>query len=400
MAADQGIASALGQPVHTPSPELVLQELQNRGLLAEGKAHIISLAAVRTAFGARWSERKSLVWEMTNAQIRRRIGARDFSARLNDTDFLIITLSLEPGPARVLAARVLQDVLNHFLGVSEPAHITIRVVCGFSEGELSCRDLTVTEVASILADNPSPSTPSAHSTLVTSEDADGAALLDGRRLRFSSSVDPIIDLVKWAVAGQRIEPKIQFQDSLVSLTLAERRQLPAKAVQTIDMSTLKRALGRLTSGESVASKPSLIITVSFLTLSNTAARTALLVEASRQRALMTQAIIWEITDFEEGLPIGRLEECAVMLKPFCRSVFARRQGSAGSGKFHKALGIHGLVVQPPLEMMPQEDLMNWLVNMGRAMENQAPTLIATNLPSRSVLPVASAAGFTHATVRT
>ncbi|HVY33373.1 MAG TPA: hypothetical protein VG960_03025, partial [Caulobacteraceae bacterium] len=186
MAADPLIPSALAQAVRTPSPELVLQELQARGLLAEGKAHIISVVAVRAAFGARWSERKTLVWEMTDAQIRRRIGAKDFSARLNETDFLIITLGLEPGAARVLAARVLQDVLNHFLGVSEPNHITIRAVCGFSAGELQCQDLTVAEVTSLIGPAPSSPTQSAHSAPDTSEEDDGAALLDGRPLRFSS----------------------------------------------------------------------------------------------------------------------------------------------------------------------------------------------------------------------
>ena len=226
-----------------------------------------------------------------------------------------------------------------------------------------------------------------------------ATTFGGRRLRFSSSVDPIIDLNHAAVTGHRIEPKIQFDDSRLSLSAAERSQLLPRDLQSIDLSTLRHGLTRLASGESCPSKPSLVMTISFLSLSNTRARSTLFAEAGQAGALMTQAVIWEIADFEEGLPASRLEEGAALLKPFCRSVFARCSTSATRRRSPKSLGLSGLVAQAPLALGREEDFAAWLLGMSRAIEGQAPTLLATNLPSIALLPVAAAAGFTHATVR-
>ncbi len=380
----------------------VLADLELRGLLAEGKAHLVSVEAIRLAFGGRWSERRHLVWDMTEAQINRRIGSQDFSARLTEDDFLIITPLLAAAAAQLLAVRVLRDVLTHFLGDSRPADIAIKLVSGFAAGELTCSALSTHEIAAILtADSERPQADRAPPPPAPpAPDAEGdTTTLAGRRLRFSSNVDPIIDLNHFAIAGHRIEPKIQFDDSRLSLSSAERGRLLPRDVQIIDLSTLKHGLMRLSSGASSTSKPSLIMTISFLSLSNTRARTALLAEANRARALMTQAVIWEITDFEEGLPSSRLEEGVALLKPFCRSVFARRSTSGATLRSPKSLGLSGLVVQAPLVLAREEDFAVWLLGMSRSVEGQAPTLLATNLPSTGLLPVAAAAGFTHATVR-
>ena len=65
----------------------------------------------------------------------------------------------------------------------------------------------------------------------------------------------------------------------------------------------------------------------------------------------------------------------------------------------RSFGISGLVAQSPLTLTREDDFALWLLSMGRAMEAQSPTRIATNLPSSKLLPVAASAGFTHATVR-
>jgi hypothetical protein len=386
------------QSIRSTDARDVLDDLERRGLLAEGKAHLISVEAVRLALGSRWNERRHLVWDLAEAQIHRHIGPQDFSARLTEDDFLIITPLLTAAAAQLLAVRVLRDVLAHFLGESRPADIAIKLVSSFTEGELACRNLTPVEIAAILnvdaAIDEREQDPAFEAA-----GAGAGTTLSGRRLRFSSSVDPIVDLSRFAVTGHRIEPKIQFGDSRLALSAAERGQLLPRDLQAIDLSTLKHGLTRLSSGESCPSKPSLVMTISFLSLSNTRARTTLLMEANKARALMTQAVIWEVTDFEEGLPASRLEEGVALLKPFCRSVFARCSTSATMRRSPKSLGLSGLVVQAPLALGREEDFALWLLGMSRAVEGRAPTLLATNLPSTGLLPVAAAAGFTHATVR-
>ena len=377
----------------------MLEDLQLLGLLEQGKANLISIEAIRLALGRRWAERKTVVWQMMEAQIHRRLGAQDFSARLNEDEFLLITPELGAMAAHVMAVRILKDVLNHFLGETRCSDITIKVVADFYGGELTCQRLAPATIEAILATEEAAPVGSAPPPPPPAVEADAATTLDGRRLRFSSNVDPIIDLNRFAITGHRIEPKIQFDESRLSLSPAERRELLPRDVQAIDLATLRRGLARLSTGESAPGKPSLIMTVSFLSLSNSRARSALFAEANQARALMTQAVICEVTDFEEGLPVSRLEEAVALLKPFCRSVFVRWTRSGGTAKSAKALGVSGLVVQTPLAHAREDDFALWLLTMGKAVEGQAPTLIATNLPSSNLLPIAAASGFTHATVR-
>ncbi len=68
---------------------------------------------------------------MADAQIRRRIGARDFTARLGDETFLVVTPELDPASAQVLAVRILHDVTTHFLGQAEVRDISILVAEGY-----------------------------------------------------------------------------------------------------------------------------------------------------------------------------------------------------------------------------------------------------------------------------
>src|ERR1700744_4426764 len=82
----------------------LLGDLQSNGLLAEGRAHVISIEAVRTALGRRWHERKAVVWDMVESLARKRLDERDLTARISEDAFLLLTPQLEPGGATVLAA--------------------------------------------------------------------------------------------------------------------------------------------------------------------------------------------------------------------------------------------------------------------------------------------------------
>ena len=64
----------------------------------------------------------------------------------------------------------------------------------------------------------------------------------------------------------------------------------------------------------------------------------------------------------------------------------------------RTAGIGGLILEPPA-LLNETDCALWLLQAGRLAERSAPTLIAANLVSADLLPMAAAAGFTHATLR-
>ncbi|MGC1305565.1 MAG: hypothetical protein WA840_24605 [Caulobacteraceae bacterium] len=382
----------------------LLEDLQSSGLLAEGRAHVISIETVRTALGRRWHERKAVVWDMVEALARKRLDERDLTARISEDAFLLLTPQLEPGGAKVLATRIAREVLTHFLGQLSTRDIVVMVARQFVDGVLECTQMSSSEILGALAveaQEPQPAgrpPESAGPGWISQDDCGALTTLQGRRLRFSVSVDPIIDLARWAVAGHRIEPKITF-DTLEPLSPEARQELLPRDLKESDLATLRRGLSRLEAGESSSRRPSLILTVSFQTLSNSRTRLGLLSQAVQQRAEMTSSVIWEITDLDAGVPLGALRQAVTFLKPFCRSVFVRADGPLHAVLSPMKLGLAGFVLQFPSTCTSQEDQALWLLEMSRTLKTSGGTLIAANLATIELLPLANAAGFTHATVR-
>lgn len=385
----------------------ILDKLKSSGLLAQGRAHVVGVEAIRAAFGARWAMRKEVVWDLTEAQLLKRVGSQAFAARLSDTEFIIITPKMEPEASRALAARVSRELFTHFLGERAQGQVSIKVVTDFVDEAVCCRPLTAEEMAAALADGealPASSLAAASDIVVD----DGAALegqtplttVGGTRLRFSTSVDPIIDLRQWAVAGHRIEPKILFETTRVPLTAVERRNLLPHDVACIDRATLAKGLERLRSFEPGGRRLTLILTVSFLTVSSSWAMADLFAGIDPlTKSAMQGSVIWEIADFEAGVPATRLLDCMNALSPYGRAVFTRADRTTLKAVDDPSLGRCGVTFQPSTGFADEEAASEWLMGLSRVVARRSTTVVAANLPSKDLLFLASSIGFTHATVR-
>lgn len=380
----------------------MLEYMQGANLLAAGRANLVSVGAVRQAFGRRWDSRKPLVWEVAETYIGRYIGEHGHMARLDDDTFLVITPGLEGVIARIQVVRALREILTHFLGEQRLEDIAVRVVNGFSEGELSCRALTVEEVQDAIRLEAEPAAaiqaPPPGGMDIGARKERHFYTLEGRRLRFSVSVAPLIDLAKGAITAHRIEPTISFDDTRERLSAAARRRLMPADIQEVDIVTVERALSRLQGGESAVGRPSVVASVSFLTVTNARARAALVEAISQARETFANSIVFELTDFDAGVPKSRLQEATALLRPFCRAVFARDQVGSGLVKEARSLGIVGLVYEPP-HIEKAEDTAVWLLNTGRVASAHAGPKLVVNLDGAKLAPMAAAAGFTHATLK-
>ncbi len=388
--------------VNCADPETLLARLADEGWLAEGRAHIIGLDAVRTVLGRRWDDRRAMVMESVATCARRLLAPEDTCAPVGDADVLIICPAVEPMVARGLAAHILCDVLAHFLGEARSLSLKVKMVEGFAGGQAVCRTLDTDAIETALA---------ATANRTTATGKDGAAYangllgepittFDGRRLRISFAVDPIIDLGRMAVAGHRIEPRLLYTHNGAPMTPVERMGLLASDMERVDLATLERGLSRLAGQQDRGEHPSLILAVSFLTASSQRARTKLMLRLGDARERVKSSVIWEITDLPDGAPAGRLTEMAALLRPFGRAVFAQTTLSGVAVKAARAARIGGLLLQPQKPLENESDSAVWLLQAGKMVRGAAPALIAANLPGAALLPTAAAAGFTHATVRT
>ena len=396
-ALDDGSASGV-------DAKAMLAHLQSAGLLDTGRVNLISVEAVRQAFGDRWDARKTRVWDIAETQIRRRIGEDGHMARLDDETFLVITPTLNSLVSRIQVVRAMREILTHFLGELRTEDITVRVASEFRDGQLSCRPLSTEEVEDAItreAEADGPHTAASTTPMTEIKVAEEREILtqEGRRLRFSVSVDPMIDLARGVVSSHRIEPKISYEDTREILTPTARRRLMPSDVQEMDIATLERAMMRLEAGESVVGRPSLLVSVSFLTLTNARARARFLAAVSRERDLVARSVVLEITDFDVGVPKSRLQEATAMLRPFCRAVFARDEPGSSLVKDARSLGVVGLVYEPPSPLESAEDIAVWLLNAGRLTAAHNGPRVVVNLNTAHLIPLAGAAGFTHAALR-
>jgi hypothetical protein len=176
--------------------------------------------------------------------------------------------------------------------------------------------------------------------------------------------------------------------------------LLASDMERVDIATLDRALTRLDARRDAgAEPPSLIVSMSFLSASSQRARAKLMLRPGPLRQAVRDSVIWVLTDVPDGAPAGRLTEIAALLRPFGRAVFCETRLTGTAMKAARSAGIAGLVVQPQAADLSITDTALWLLQAGKLARRAAPALIAANLGSEELLPMAGAAGFTHATVR-
>lgn len=382
----------------------MLERFQAAGVFETGKVNLISVAAVREAFGKRWELRKSMVWDVAETYIRRYIGETGHMARLDEQSFLVITPTLDSLVSRIQAVRSLREILTHFLGELRPQDLVVQTASEFRDGQLSCRTLTTEEVdeairREIEADRAETAAPSHQMVKITAPEEREIHTLEGRRLRFSVSVDPLIDLAKGAITAHRIEPKITYEDTRERMPPEARRRLMPADIQDVDIVTMQRALHRLEAGESAIDRPSVLVSVSFLTITNARSRARFLGAIAHARDLIAKSVIFEMTDFDAGVPKSRLQEAATFLRPFCRAVFASDQVGTTLVKEARATGIVGLVYETPSVLTSPDDIAVWLFNAGRATAAHAGPRLVVNLPAVQLAAPAAAAGFTHAALR-
>lgn len=228
------------------------------------------------------------------------------------------------------------------------------------------------------------------------EPADAAAAIttfDGRRLGVSFGVDPVTDLARMAPAGHRLQPSLIDAATGRPLGLVERTSLLASDMERVDMAAIAHGIAWLAAG---GGGPALILPLSFLSASSQRARTNLLLRAAAFQHQAKTPLIWLLTDIPDGAPVGRLSELVALLRPFGRAVFAETRLTGVAMKAARAAKLAGLVIAPPRPDLCATDVALWLLQAGKLANRAAPTLIAGELPSPDLVPIAAAAGFTHA----
>jgi hypothetical protein len=330
------------EPVETAQPadrlisagaEDTLKRFSEPALLAAGKVNLISLEAVEKRFASRWELRRNQVYDFATRVLDRGVGVTGFFVRISSTDFFIVHPDLGRLAGQAACLRYLREVLNHFLGEDQMAAAGVLQVTKITKGRLEAQrmderaqdvdaatrtDLEVVLAPPAAAPPGSERSPDRWSPFVAS---------DGRHLRVSAKLEPVYELKGFARIGFRMIRRVLIGGSEEELTPQQLAKLSTADLLRIDLATAVRGLDRLHGDSAGERQLSLIVPVSFISLSSQKGRGEFIEQLKAAGGLVKLGVICEVCDID-GVPPGALLAATSLLRPFTLLIVGRLLNTA------------------------------------------------------------------------
>src|ERR1700761_4259973 len=300
-----------------------LDQFSDAGLLTEGKVNLIALDAIVERLGVRWTTRRAQIHDYVDRFIDRRLGSDGYSLRISETDFLICQPEVGRFAGQATCLQILRDVLTHFIGDATLADDCVHQVTKVSTSEIQGTRVRASEVEKgermereareALASARPRRTLDRWTPFVAS---------DGRELRVACRLEPVAELKSFRQIGFRIARRVLVAGSDEAGTAEMVRKLSRADIMRIDLAAAARGMEALRAADTGEPPPSLIMPVSFISLSAQRGRSAIAGLLMEARDLVKRGVICEIGDIE-GVPQGVMLHVVSLIRPYCLFVVAR-----------------------------------------------------------------------------
>jgi hypothetical protein len=310
--------------------EDALERFSDPTLLAAGKINILSLEAVEARFAARWELRRDQVYDFASRVLERGVGAGGFFVRVSPTDFFVVQPDLGRLAGQAACLRYLREVLNHFLGESEMAASGVLQVTKITNGRLEARHMDEGVQADV-EDLDQPGFETAPPPQPTAEEEPAEHPLDrwtpfvaadGRKLRVSATLEPVFELKGFTRIGFRMVRRVIVMDTGEELSPQQMAKLSTSDMLRVDLATAVRGIDRLVAETSGQQQLSLIVPLSFTSLSSQKGRTEFAKQLREAGSLVRLGVICEIGDID-GVPPSALLAATSLVRPFALLVAGR-----------------------------------------------------------------------------
>ncbi len=372
-----------------------LARVRSGPALGEGKVCLIGLDAVRERMGPRWVGRREMVYDHVEQLLQRRLGPHAMFARLSETDYLVAQPDVTPLAAQAFCLNCLREILRHFVGEARQADILVQQVTEIGEGEVDARRL---DAARIEAEESAERARRLGGRVagITSQDHWTPFIAqDGRKLRASCQLEPVFQLKTFGRIGYRMTRRVLQMPEDRPLANAEQRQLSGADIERIDFATLARGLNRLSQQPAAERSPSLILPVSFATLTSQRGRATLAEFFRAAKANVQRGLICEVCD-SEGVPPSAMLAATSLIRPFCLFVIGRLSSPpAASLDQYKDAGLNGFSIECP-PGQPEDECVALAKAMAAASRGWARAVMVFQTASSRQAALASLFGVTHA----
>jgi hypothetical protein len=375
---------------------VTLERLQASNALVNGHVNLIAFDALAEGLGRRWRHEQDRVHAHAEQALHLRLGNDGFCQRISQTDYVVVQPGAGRLAAQVLCLGAMRETLLHFLGAAPPAALVVHEVTRITaDGVFGER---IDAEAALAADRRirreaeagGPGSLDPWAPFVTS---------DGRAVRVSCQLEPVFQLKSSQRIGYRVARRVLHMPHETPLSAAERRNLARADIERVDFATLSRGLDRLRSDGDPDRQPTLILPVSFTTLSSPRAAGTIVDYFKEAQRTVRHGVIGEICDID-GAPPGALLAAVHLIRPYCLFAVAQLAEAPTSklGALRES-GLQGVSIELPQVEAGEAAFIGWTSALVSAARPAIKSVIVYQLASPRQAAIAGAFGVTHASIK-
>jgi hypothetical protein len=377
----------------------LLDQIAHPQLLEQGLVNIVSIAPVRDKLDERWERSRDNIYERIEKQLGRQLGTSDYQCRISDTEYLLSFPGDTRQSAQLRCMRILQELLELFLGQFTLEQIDIRAVTKREGESLTAEAVDITVLDRMV------------STGATAEPARvalGSAIkgpprlsmdplrVGNRNLHLEFEFRPIWDLRHDAISSFSLNviPETDQSRSLGEAR-ADRGQLNPDELTAIDLAAVKHGLETLTYLFHKQSRFILHLPCSYETLASSRARPGFLNAIKSFAPELRRYIAFELHDLPTGVPQSRLSTLVTMLNPFGRGVIACVHAPRAGSFSVRGCGLLGTAVELDPVGLPEAEVFVRIGNFRERAHMAGDQLIAYGVNTKSLVMACWSMGLTH-----
>jgi hypothetical protein len=220
---------------------------------------------------------------------------------------------------------------------------------------------------------------------------------NGCQVDVACTLDPVIELKGRTTIGLRLRRSVADATSGREFSAPELARLSRSDRLRIDLGAITLGLGELHRSRPEALPLTLILPVSFSSLSNLDDRTRIVGAFQEARAYARQGLICELRDID-GVPATTLQTAATMIGPSSLFVVGHLEAFTRiEARVLKEAGLRGISTESP-PFLDQAEFLDWATRTVAAGKHAARSVLIYRMLLPQQAAVAAAVGATHAHV--
>jgi len=382
-----------------------MEPFQGSEALSHGKVNLIGLDAIVEALAERWQSRREQIYEHVERVLARNLGPNGFFVRVSETDFLVAQPDLGVFAAQATCLRALNEVLKHFLGAVSVRGMSVLRVQTLSNTEIVAvpvdpkqaaegerREVQAAASAAAVA-----AAAEAERRLLSPERWSPFVAGNGRKVRVSCKLEPVFELKGNTRIGYRLNRRVIDVETDETMSPDAVRNLSRGDLLKIDMATISRGLMRLNAASEADQALSLIIPVSYITLSNHNGRNLLATAFNQARQKVLAGVICEVCDIED-VPQGPLLSAVSLIRPWSVFVIGHLfDETPRAASYMRDAGIQAVSMTCPTHIDGDAEFLGWAKDAIRAANRVSRSAMVYGCTPKRIA-LAGLMGASHASV--